>query len=98
MPATDRIPMSESPPHADHWRRPAPDLGLDVGPEPEQPAAAPPEPEPPHRSFEPAAEAEPPRGRRRRPAPEDEPPPEMPAERLEPAEFYESPHGRRGQT
>ena len=31
--------MSDTPAHDDHWRRLAAELGLDVGPEPEQPAA-----------------------------------------------------------
>src|SRR4051794_6435447 len=82
IPATDRIAMSDSPNHDDHWRRLAADLGLDVGPEPERPAPPPPEvtAAPPHESTPDdslfpesghVAEPEPPagRGRRRRSAP-----------------------------
>jgi hypothetical protein len=74
IPATDRIPMPDSPPNDDHWRRLAADLGLEVGPESELPAPA---PEPvAERSERPRVEPEPTdsgRGRRRR-TPEPEPP------------------------
>src|SRR5437588_4588106 len=67
--------MSDTPAHDDHWRRLAAELGLDVGPEPEQPPSAP-EPEPPAAArFQatPAEEPEPPRSRRRREEPIEEP-------------------------
>jgi ribonuclease E len=84
--------MSDTPAHDDHWRRLAAELGLDVGPEPEQPPPAT-EPEPPEAGFKappPREEPEPPRSRRRREEPVEEPAVEEPIQHFD----VEAPSGR----
>src|SRR6516164_10595727 len=82
--------MSDTPTHDDHWRRLASELGLDVGPEPEQP---PPATEPEMRAAEPDTER--PRSHRR-PEPPDDEPVEAAQEPFEPAEPEPPARGRRG--
>jgi hypothetical protein len=98
--------MSDKHSHDDHWRRLAEELGLDVGPAPEQSNhSAPPELVPSNEDIAPSPwptpiDDEPPplpsdRGRHRQPS---EPPQELPEDVLEPTDIEDSPpaRGRRG--